>query len=76
MITFDDCFLLLYVLIIYTEYVFDFHIFQQAVTFSFGPRNDTLNGMTCSTLLIYYKLLNVIFLSTHDLFLMLTKKER
>ena len=55
---------------------FDSHIFQQVVTFSFGPRNDTLNGMACSTLLIHYKLLNVFLLSTRDLFLMLTKGER
>ena len=26
---------------------FDSHIFQQAVTFSFGPRNGTLNCMAC-----------------------------
>ena len=55
---------------------FDSHIFQQVVTFSFGPRNDTLNGMACSTLLIHYKLLNVFLLSAHDLFLMLTKGQR
>jgi len=55
---------------------FDSHIFQQVVTFSFRPRNDTLNGMTCSTLLIHYKLLNVFLLSAHDLFFMLTKGER
>jgi len=42
----------------------------------FGPRNDTLNGMTCSTLLIHYKLLNIFLLSVHDFFLMLIKGER
>ena len=34
---------------------FDSHIFQQVVIFSFRSRNDTLNGMACSTLLIHYK---------------------
>jgi len=55
---------------------FDSHIFQQVVSFLFGPRNDTLNGMACTTLLIHYKLLNVFLPSAHDLFFMLTKRER
>ena len=42
---------------------FDSHIFQQVVS-----RNDTLNDITCSTSLIYYKLLNVFFFSAYDLF--------
>ena len=55
---------------------FDSDIFQQAITFSFRPRNDTLNGMACSTLLIHYKLPNAFLFSAYDLFLMLTKGER
>ena len=52
---------------------FDSYTFKQAVTFSFGTRNDTLNGMACSTLLIHYKLVNAFLLSDYDLFFMLTK---
>jgi len=69
-------FYLLMVLSIGLLVSFDSHIFQQVVSFSLGPRNDTLNSMTCSTLLIHYKLLNVFLLSAHDLFLMLTMGER